>query len=97
MRIKTTVGLVEIRPNPIVIRIAFTPYLCCDECNDVYQNEMDCPVCQTVTNSDWWDDLFNFELNMVLHCEKCKTGFLLVGKEGGSSSEYLNYLWRVPA
>ena len=76
-----------------LIQITFYPQVCCELCNEVYTNLLDCPVCNRERASsdasfDMWDML---EIGETIHCRECNAEFELVTKEGMIDE----WLWKI--
>lgn len=53
------------------------PEICCDLCNEVIHNHIDCPVCKHMyAETDQYIDLYG---ETELMCEECETVFELIG------------------
>lgn len=56
-----------------VVELEVYSELCCDLCNDVIHNHIDCPVCKDdYAGTDQYCDLYN---EPKLQCENCETVF----------------------
>lgn len=52
------------------VKLEVTGEICCDECNDIWHNHMDCPVCKVSdAGTDVYHDLYHH--SDVLECEEC--------------------------
>jgi len=64
--------------------------LCCDDCNNIIHNHMDCPICKNdYASTNIYYEIWEFDKDDVLTCEECKTNFKPVDKAG------YNEKWRV--
>ena len=65
------------------MKIEFYPEICCDECNDVIHNHMDCPECKKeYAGTDVYIDLDARDEGETISCEECKAEFKLIKKQG---------------
>ncbi len=64
------------------IGLEIYPEICCEECNEVIHNHMDCPVCNKVTGTSLYGDVGYLEIGETIDCETCGTPFALRSKSG---------------
>lgn len=58
--------------------------ICCDDCNDIIHNHLDCPVCKKdYAGSDQYIDLYDEE---EISCEVCGTVYEFIGNGRYSDS-----------
>lgn len=68
----------EDRMNIVDYLFAIYPSYCCDDCEDLMVNYMDCPTCKTETRSDdsYYDE--DMQTGHTITCKDCRTKFSLV-------------------
>ena len=60
------------------MKIEFYPEICCDECNNVIHNHMDCPACKdNYAPTNCYDNMY-YSLGFEIKCESCKAKFKVV-------------------
>jgi hypothetical protein len=61
-----------------VVELEVYGELCCEECNEVIHNHIDCPVCKDgYADTDQYIDLYE---ETQLQCEKCETVYKKVSE-----------------
>jgi len=65
------------------MKIVFYPEFCCEMCNDVIHNHMECPACKDkYAGTSKYGEINYMEVGKQLSCEKCKAVFKLKDKMG---------------
>jgi DNA-directed RNA polymerase subunit RPC12/RpoP len=73
------------------------PEYCCDECNSVIHNHLDCIQCgKEYADSSQYGDIWSLEVGDELECEHCKATYLLLNKSE-ESWDFENWLWELKA
>ena len=56
--------------------------ICCEMCNQVIHNHIDCPVCNTnFSETDAYCNIRENNVGFIIKCEKCYTEFKLISKD----------------
>ena len=56
--------------------------ICCDYCNEVIHNHIDCPVCNTkFSETDAYCNIRENDIGFIMKCCKCNTKFELISKD----------------
>lgn len=63
------------------MKLEIYPEICCDMCNDIVHNHLDCPVCaEKDARTDAYFDLSDEEPGFILRCCACSAKFKLQAK-----------------
>ena len=55
--------------------ITIYPETCCDYCNEIIHNHMDCPICKRQTGTSTYCELEKENEIYSIECEVCKSKF----------------------
>ena len=70
--------------------------ICCERCNEVVHNHIDCPVCERKNvGTDCYFDLYEKlreDGELIIQCPKCKAVFKFVDEDQGEL--YWGGLWQ---
>lgn len=73
------------------MKIKFYPEICCEICNEVIHNHMNCPVCEGIdVGTSIYIDLDYVDIGRTMSCEECGAEFKLISKD----SNINNYEWQ---
>lgn len=65
------------------MKLTIYPEICCEICNEVIHNHMDCPVCNTkYSDTNMYCNIWDLDIGEILECEKCKAKFELINNDG---------------
>lgn len=53
--------------------------LCCDLCNEVYNNVFDCPICERESDTGFYDNMYGMT-DIEITCTHCNSTFRLLGE-----------------
>lgn len=72
------------------MKIEIYPEECCEVCNEIIHNHMDCPACKKYAGTDMYGEVWYMNTGEILSCEDCGAAFVLKSKADG----YLaNFEW----
>ena len=58
------------------IKIKIFGEICCDYCNEIIHNHIDCPICnEKYSETDVYHEL---EINEIIECDNCNSEFKLL-------------------
>lgn len=67
------------------IKIELYREYCCDVCNKIIHNHIDCPICgKEYASTDAYYDIYEraCEAEVIIQCEECSARFKLINKKG---------------
>ena len=68
------------------MKIEIYPEICCDYCNDVIHNHMDCPVCNhQYAGTETYHDIIDWMEEgepVIITCQECKAEFKATKTDG---------------
>ncbi len=64
------------------MKLTIYPEICCEVCNEVIHNHVDCPVCKyKYAGTSEYGDILYMDIGEILECEVCKAKFKLISKD----------------
>jgi hypothetical protein len=72
-----------------LLHLNIHPEICCDECNEVFHNHIDCPVCKkqdSETNSFF--NLYEASIGETIECGNCNSVFELINRDASFINDW---------
>ena len=65
------------------MKIKIKPEVCCNFCNNVTHNHMECPACKNpFSATDKYGDMQDMIVGDVVSCEECGSAFRVTSNDG---------------